>query len=79
MVCGHGLVTLSLTINETLIKMALIAAHLNAGHSGGDSVALGIYYILSLFPHLHILLQGRLSVLTLISVSVPPPCYRSST
>ena len=25
------------------------------------------------------LLQGRLSVLTLISVSVPPPCYRSST
>ena len=25
------------------------------------------------------LLQGRLSVLILISVSVPPPCYRSST
>ena len=25
------------------------------------------------------LLQGPLSVLTLISVSVPPPCYRSST
>ena len=25
------------------------------------------------------LLQGRLSVLTLISVSVPPPCYRRST
>ena len=25
------------------------------------------------------LLQGRLSVLTFISVSVPPPCYRSST
>ena len=25
------------------------------------------------------LLQGQLSVLTLISVSVPPPCYRSST
>ena len=24
-------------------------------------------------------LQGQLSVLTLISVSVPPPCYRSST
>ena len=23
--------------------------------------------------------QGQLSVLTLISVSVPPPCYRSST
>ena len=23
--------------------MALIAAHLNAGHSGGDSVAIGIY------------------------------------
>ena len=30
--------------------MALIAAHLNAGHSGGDSVAIGIY-ILSLFPN----------------------------
>ena len=29
-VCGHCLVTLSLTINETF-KMALIAAHLNAG------------------------------------------------
>ena len=25
------------------------------------------------------LLQGQLSVLTLISVSVPPPCYLSST
>ena len=25
------------------------------------------------------ILQGQLSVLTLISVSVPPPCYRSST
>ena len=25
------------------------------------------------------LLQGRLSVLTLLSVSVPPPCYHSST
>ena len=27
----------------------------------------------------NVLLQGRLSVLTLISLSVPPPCYRSST
>ena len=25
------------------------------------------------------LLQGQLSVLTLISVSIPPPCYHSST
>ena len=41
-VCGHGLVTLSLTINKN-IKMALIAAHLNVGRSGGDSVAIGIY------------------------------------
>ena len=32
--------------------MALIAAHLNAGRSGGDSVVIGIS-ILSLFPHLH--------------------------
>ena len=39
---NHGLMTLSLTINEN-IKMALVAAHLNAGHSGGDSVAIGIY------------------------------------
>ena len=31
--------------------MALIAAHLNAGHSGGDSVAIGIYSPSS--PHLH--------------------------
>ena len=30
LVCGHCLATLSLTINEN-IKMALIAAHLNAG------------------------------------------------
>ena len=26
-----------------MAKMALIAAHLNAGHSGGDGVAIGIY------------------------------------
>ena len=32
--------------------MALIASDLNAGHSGGDSVAIGIY-IISLFPDLH--------------------------
>ena len=36
------------------------------------------------FEYLHerrenFLLQGQLSVLTLFSVSVPPPCYRSST
>ena len=30
-VCGHCLVTLSLTINETLKWLSLIAAHLNAG------------------------------------------------
>ena len=30
--------------------MALIAAHLNAGHSGGDSVAIGIYSTLPLPP-----------------------------
>ena len=38
-VCGHCLVTLSLTINEN-IKRALIAVHLS--HSGGDSVAIGM-------------------------------------
>ena len=42
MVCGHGLVTLFLTINETL-KWLSSLSHLNAGHSGGDSVAIGIY------------------------------------
>ena len=31
---------LSLTIMKH--EMALIVAHLNAGHSGGDSVAIGI-------------------------------------
>ena len=34
--------TLSITSYRN-IKMALIAARLNAGHSGGDSVAIGIY------------------------------------
>ena len=35
--------------------MAVIAAHLNAGHSGGDSVAIGIY-TLPLPPPPHSLL-----------------------
>ena len=30
-VCGHCLMTLSFTINETLKSVSLIAAHLNAG------------------------------------------------
>ena len=30
-VCGRCLVTLSLTVSETFIKMALTVAHLNAG------------------------------------------------
>ena len=38
-VCGHCLVTLTLTINEN-IPRALIAVHLS--HSGGDSVATGM-------------------------------------
>ena len=37
--------------------MDLIAAHLNASHSGGDSVAIGIYS--SLFPDLHIIRDGE--------------------
>ena len=40
-VCGHCLVTLSITSYRNL-KMALIAAHLNAGGDSGDSVAIGI-------------------------------------
>ena len=36
------LVTLSIT-SYWNVKMALIAVHLNAGHSGGDRVAIGIY------------------------------------
>ena len=52
MVSGHCLVTLSLTINETLIKMALITAHLNAGVILVVTlVAIGI--IVSLSPNLH--------------------------
>ena len=31
--------------------MALIAAHLNAGHSGGDSVLVGVYSPFPLPPH----------------------------
>ena len=34
--------TLSITSYRN-IEMALIAAYLNAGHSGGDSVGIGIY------------------------------------
>ena len=49
--------------------MALIAAHLNAGHSGGDSIAIGIY-ILSLLP------PFSLSVISLmVSVDVKHHVY----
>ena len=41
-VCGHCLLTLFLPFNQTF-KMAFVAAHLNAGHSGGDIIAIGIY------------------------------------
>ena len=43
-VCGHCLVTLSLAIYETktVDSRALIAAHLNAEVTGGESVAIGI-------------------------------------
>ena len=57
-VCGHCLVTLSITFHsEIFSKMTLIAAHLNTAGtmiilSGGDSVAIGIS-IISLFPRLH--------------------------
>ena len=44
-VCGHCLVTLSLTINDTLKWLSSLPI---LSHSGGDSVA-----IISLFPHLH--------------------------
>ena len=49
-VCGHCLVTV-VSHNYWNIKMALSAAHLNAGHSGGDECS--DRNILSLFPHLH--------------------------
>ena len=51
----HWLVTLSLTVSETMIKSALIAARLNQcrNHSGGDSVVLdNIVEIVSIFPHI---------------------------
>ena len=57
------------------------------GHGGGDSSVVrapdswlksrGFESLLE--RRENFLLQGRLSVLTLISVSVPPPCYHSST
>ena len=49
--------------------MALIAAHLNAGHSSVDSVAIGII-ILSLFPHLHTPLPPFSPSLISLTVSV---------
>ena len=49
--------------------MALIAAHLNAGHSSVDSVAIGII-ILSLSPHLHTPLPPFSPSLISLTVSV---------
>jgi len=46
-------VTLSLTINETLIKMALITAHLNAGVILVVTLVAAIGIIVSLSPNLH--------------------------
>ena len=49
-VCGHCLVTLSLTINEILKRLSsLPTMTVMQNHSGGDSVVLGI---VSVFPHL---------------------------
>ena len=64
--------TLSLTINERLterLSSLPIVAHLNAGHFGGDSVAIYIY-ILSLFPHLHTPLPSFSPSLISLMVSV---------
>ena len=52
--------------------MAPIVAHLNAGHSGGDSVAIGI--TVSLFPHLHNPFSPSLISLT-VSVDVKHHVY----
>ena len=54
--------------------MATIVAHLNAGHSGGDSVAIGISIIVSLFPHLHNPFSPSLISLT-VSVDVKHHVY----
>ena len=48
--------------------MALIAAHRNAGHSGGDNVAIGIYSPSS--PHLHTPLPPFCPSLISLMVSV---------
>ena len=57
--------------------MALIAAHLNAGHSGGDSVAIGIYiYTLPLPPPPYPLAPFTPSLISLmVSVDVKHHVY----
>ena len=75
----------------TTQNILLILIHLtftvSNGRGGGDSSVVrapdswlkGRGFESLLERRENFLLQGRLSVLTLISVSVPPPCYHSST
>ena len=49
-VCGHCLVTLPLTINETLKWFSSVTAYLNAGVI---LVVPSDRYLISLFPYLH--------------------------
>ena len=73
-VCGHCLiVTLSLTINETLEWLSPLPI-LMQSHSGGDSVAIGMYS--SLFPYLHTTRPISPSLISLmVSVDVKHHVY----
>ena len=74
--------------SETLKWLTLLPICVQ-NHFGGNSVALGIvpsfHTSLDLGPWSYLfggkdfLLQGQLSVLTLISVAILPLCYHSST
>ena len=70
------------------IRVDYKVLQLQSGHNGGgdssvvrapDSWLKGRGFESLLERRENFLLRGRLSVLTLISVSVPPPCYHSST
>ena len=47
--CGHSLVTLPLTVNETLKRLSSLPILMHGNRSGGDGVGLGTVYV---FPHL---------------------------
>ena len=89
--CSYWLITLSSCMIQLLITPRLLVMNSSwpqlEKNGGGDSSVVrapdswlkGRGFESLLEWRENFLLQGRLSVLTLISVSVPPPCYHSST